>query len=258
MTIWTGIAIPTSIWLDEVKLSHFLDHFDDGFLDAATVEGTEGEHLYSRTLGNGDLIEEGTYCKFTQNDPNQVGYSRLVMTELLNMIATKVIEQEFLVSHSTVATGFSIEREVGNTAYRGDIALLCTGDQIRLFYREYRGAPQYNIVLMDYDFKEGDRVRVIFKQTANQSYYKVSVNGAPILEGIRETYSYTSMYAVFGGRSPAQTEVGRWWMDYIKVYGEIDPGWNRISTHATDWMSLNLFGTDWEPTSVPITEWEVN
>ena len=252
---WATIALPTSTWIDDSKLSSFMDHFDDGVLDVATAQGTEADHLYSRTLGNGSLIEQATYAKFQQNDPGVAGYSRLVWTEELDMQNPKIVESWVMKHLGKAAVGFSTERTVGNTAYKGDVALVFNDTQIRLFYRENRAAISYEVVLLDYIFQDGDRIHVKMGQYADETRYTVEVNGVVILDDTYTTYEYTTLYALVGAYAPAGTEVGYVWIDLMRIYGDLDPGWAVAVRPDSSWNVDSVSSSTWIVPSVPSTAW---
>ena len=235
--------MPASDWIVEDAPSPYLwyfnDLFDDGNLDIATEQGTEGDHEYSSTIQNGFMLEEDGYLKTEVNDLGKVGYSRFVHTTPMIMQPHQALIRATFVVHtwntlSDIALGFSFERTVGNTAYRGDLALWIDYNIAKLYYRATRTSP-VTTVNLDYIYLKPDET-IELQMTYNQGIVEVKANHEGIVqivhtEDVGKTYEDNPVYEILGGRGSG--EVTELWVDNFKEI--VGKAWSEQDKAIGNW-----------------------
>ena len=235
--------MPASDWIVEGTRSPYIwyynDVFNNGILDIATSVGTEGEHEYSSTIQNGSMIEEDGYLKTEVNNPGKNGYSRLVHTTPMIMQPHQaLIRAEFKVQTwntlSDIALGFSFERTVGNTAYRGDLALWIDYNIAKLYYRASRTSDATTVDLGYIYLKPEENI--VMQVKYNEGIVDVKMNHQGLVQiehaqDVGRTYEDSPVYGMLGGRGSGDvTEI--WVNKYQEIVGK---AWDEQSRAAGDW-----------------------
>lgn len=204
---------------ERAELARHYGIFDDFIIDTLPN--------YATTILNGFLAISGGFLNTEVGTATEVGYSRV------SHRWGRVIDRPFTVKSlirinawhsqfSDLATGFSTEAIVGNTAYRGDLSVWVNGTTIRLFFRQTRASPINTIVIASVSPRAGDWIYTELEHFNSQTRYLIRVNNTVVASGTATTFTYTvPMHAVIGARHGLGTPVTSISVDQLSLLSDV-------------------------------------
>lgn len=209
---------------------------------------------YATTTLNGFLVISGGFLNTEAGTDTQSGTSRIAHKSgfVINRpytikLLTRVNAWHSL--YSDIATGFSTEATLGNTAYRGDLSIWLDSNIFKLFFRQTRTSPINTINIATRTINAGDWIYLEIEHHGNQTRYLVRVNNITIASGTTTTFNYPMMmHAVFGVRHGAvSVPVTNVSVDYFSYLSDtisemisVLPGYNFNSMVETKYLDQEI------------------